>query len=79
MSFANVTLQLLEGFGMTVLLFVSTIVLAIPLGLLICFGTMSKFKPLSLLVRLFVWIIRGTPLMLQLFVVFYVPGIVFNT
>ena len=79
MSFASVTSQLLNGFGLTCLLFVSTIVLAIPLGLIICFGSMSKFKPLRAVVRSFVWIIRGTPLMLQLFVVFYVPGMLFDT
>ncbi|MCQ2409326.1 MAG: amino acid ABC transporter permease [Clostridia bacterium] len=53
--------------------------MAIPLGLIVCMGSMSKFKPLQAVVRAFVWIIRGTPLMLQLFVVFYVPGIVFDT
>ena len=60
------------------MLFGGTIVCAIPLGLLITFCSMSKFKPLSALSRIFVWIIRGTPLMLQLFVVLYVPGIVFG-
>ena len=79
MGFTAVTLELLSGFGMTCLLFILTLVFALPLGLIICFGTMAKFKPLRYLVRGFVWIIRGTPLMLQLFVVFYVPGMVFNT
>ena len=78
MDFASVTRELLNGFGLSCLLFVLTLVFALPLGLLICFGSMSKFKPLKAVVRAFVWIIRGTPLMLQLFVVFYVPGMLFN-
>ena len=68
----------MNGFGLSCLLFALTIVFAIPLGLIICFGSMTKFKPVKLVVRAFVWIIRGTPLMLQLFVVFYVPGMLFN-
>lgn len=78
MSFANVTLQLLEGFGTTCLLFLLTLVFALPLGLVVSFGTMSKFKPLRWLSKTIVWIVRGTPLMLQLFIVFYVPGIAFG-
>ena len=78
-GFTAVTLQLLNGFGMTCLLFILTLAFSLPLGLIICFGSMSKFKPLKAVVRAFVWVIRGTPLMLQLFVVFYVPGMVFNT
>ena len=78
MSFWQVTLALLEGFGTTCLLFLFTLVLSLPLGLVVSFGSMSKFKPLSWLTRTFVWVIRGTPLMLQLFVVFYVPGILFK-
>ena len=69
---------MLDGFGTTCLLFVLTLVFAIPLGLLICFGSTTKFKPIRYLTRAFVWIIRGTPLMLQLFVVFYVPGMLFD-
>lgn len=78
MKFVDVSLQLLEGFGTTCLLFALTLVLALPFGLLISFGSMSKFKPIKAVVRIFVWIIRGTPLMLQLFVVFYVPGLLFH-
>lgn len=74
----KIWLSLLEGFEFNLMLFGGTIVCAIPLGLLITFCSMSKFKPLSVLSRIFVWIIRGTPLMLQLFVVLYVPGIVFG-
>jgi len=78
MELGTITLKLLDGFGVTCLLFLLTLVLSLPLGLIISFGSMSKFKPLSLTVRTFVWIIRGTPLMLQLFVVFYVPGMLFD-
>ena len=78
MSFWQVTQLLLEGFGQTLLLFALTLVLALPLGLLVSFGAMSKFKPLTAATRTLIWIIRGTPLMLQLFVVFYVPGFVFG-
>lgn len=69
---------LLEGFGTNCVLFAITLVLSLPLGLLISFCTMSKFKPLKWLMKTFVWIIRGTPLMLQLFVVLYAPGLLFN-
>ena len=78
MNFLSITALLLEGFRVSCLLFVLTLLFSIPLGLIISFGSMSKFKPLSLLCRTIVWIIRGTPLMLQLFVVFYVPGMLFN-
>jgi polar amino acid transport system permease protein len=78
MSFSTVTLDLLEAFLQNGLVFILTLLGAIPLGLIITFGSMSKFKPLKYLVKTFVWIIRGTPLMLQLFVVMYVPGLVFD-
>ena len=78
MDFWSVTLSLLEGFGTSCLLFLLTLVFSLPLGLIISFGSMSRFLPLRWLCRLLVWVIRGTPLMLQLFVVFYVPGIVFD-
>lgn len=78
MNVWTVTLQLFEGFGVTCLLFLLTLVFSLPLGLLISFGSMCKFKPLSWFCRTVVWVIRGTPLMLQLFVVFYVPGILFH-
>lgn len=79
MSFLDVTLKLLTGFGNTCLIFALTLVLALPLGLIIAFGSMTKFKPLKAAVRAFVWVIRGVPLMLQLFIVYYVPGFVFGT
>ena len=78
-SFVKVTLSLLEGFESTCLIFALTLVLALPLGLVISFGSMSKFKPLAYLTKIFVWIIRGVPLMLQVIIVFYVPGFVFGT
>ena len=79
MSFEKVTEDLLIGFGENCQIFCFTLLLAIPLGLIVTFGSMSKFKPLAWLTKTFVWIIRGTPLMLQLFVVLYVPGLIFNT
>ena len=78
MSFTQVTLQLLDGFKLTCLIFVITLVCSLPLGLVVTFGSMSKFRPLRWLTRTFVWVIRGTPLMLQIIVVFYVPGLLFN-
>lgn len=77
-QFFNVTLDLLEGFGQNCSIFGLTLLMAIPLGLIISFGSMSKFLPLKGLVKTFVWIIRGTPLMLQLFVVFYIPSLVWG-
>ena len=78
MGFIDVTLSLLRGLEQTCLIFALTLLLALPLGLVISFGSMSKFKPLSYVVKVFVWIIRGVPLMLQVIIVFYVPGFVFG-
>lgn len=78
MSFWNVTLSLWEGFQTTFFIFAVTLLLSLPLGLVVAFGSMSKFKPLSMLARAFVWVIRGTPLMLQIIIVFYMPGMLFN-
>ena len=69
---------LFQGFGENLRIFVLTLAMSIPLGLVITFGSMSRFTPLRWLTRTFVWIIRGTPLMLQLFVVLYAPGLVFG-
>ncbi len=66
------------GFIQTLKLFIITLIGALPLGLVIAFGSMSKFKPLSALVKTLVWVIRGTPLMLQLLVIYYLPGLVFH-
>lgn len=74
----EIWLSLFDSFRQNLVLFCVTLVLATPIGLLITFCSMSKFKPLSILSRVFVWIIRGTPLMLQLFVVWYVPSLVFG-
>lgn len=79
MAFMDVTKQLLAGFGENLIIFFATLVMSLPLGLLIAFGSMSRFRPLRWLMRVFVWVIRGTPLLLQLFIVFYVPGLVFGT
>jgi polar amino acid transport system permease protein len=64
------------GFLQTLKLFFVTLVGAIPLGLVISFGSMSRFKPLSYLTRFVVWIVRGTPLMIQLLIFYYFPGLV---
>ncbi len=75
---ANILLELLEGFGNTVLLFAVTLVFAFPLGLLFAFGSMSKFKPLKWLMKGIIWVIRGTPLMLQILLVSFIPFYVFK-
>ena len=79
MGFVEVTLSLLRGLEQTCLIFALTLLLALPLGLLIAFGSMSRFKPLSFITKLFVWVIRGVPLMLQVIIVFYVPGFLLGT
>lgn len=66
------------GFVQTLKLFIVTLVGALPLGLVIAFGAMSKFKPLSLFTKLVIWIIRGTPLMIQLLIIYYFPGLVLD-
>lgn len=77
-KFAEVTLSLLNGFVTSLKLFALTLLFALPLGLLISFGSMSKLKGISGVTRVFVWIIRGTPLMLQILIVFYGPGLLFG-
>ena len=76
--FLEVTLDLLQGFGTTCLIFILTLVLALPLGLIVAFGAMSSFKPLKIVVKTIIWIIRGTPLMLQVMLVYYGPALMFN-
>ena len=66
---------LLNGFYENIQIFVLTLAMALPCGLIITLGSMSRFAPLRWLTKTFVWIIRGTPLMLQLFVVMYAPGL----
>ncbi len=75
MDFLQITVKLLEGFLYTLAIFGITLATAIPLGLVVAFGSMSKFKPLSALARGLVWVIRGTPLMLQIIVFAYGPGL----
>jgi polar amino acid transport system permease protein len=94
--FWTVTLALLKGLGTAAQLFALTLVFSLPLGLLVAFGTMSKwrpfrslsrrggaavgalagFRPVSMLMNLVVWVIRGTPLMLQLMIIYYGPGLI---
>ena len=79
MEFITVTQSLFEGFAITCLLFILTLVLSLPLGLLISFGSMSKIKAIKGTFKAFVWVIRGVPLMLQLFIVYYLPGMLSPT
>ncbi len=74
----DILISLAEGFGQNLIIFAITLIAAIPLGLVIALGSMSKFKPLSAFTKVVVWIIRGTPLMLQIFVVMYAPGLLFD-
>nr|MBQ8244625.1 amino acid ABC transporter permease [Oscillospiraceae bacterium] len=76
--FVPVTMQLLQGFWESLKIFGMTLLFSLPLGLVISFGSMSRFRPLKALVRTFVWVIRGTPLMLQLIIIFYGPGLMFD-
>lgn len=66
------------GFIQTLKLFFVTLIGALPLGLIIAFGSMSRFRPLSWLTKIVVWIVRGTPLMIQLLIIYYFPGLVFG-
>lgn len=77
-GFGEVSLHLLEGFGLNCQIFLYTLLLALPLGMIITFGSMARFKPVKYIAKAFVWVIRGTPLMLQLFIVYYAPGILFK-
>ncbi|MCI6255095.1 MAG: amino acid ABC transporter permease [Clostridiales bacterium] len=75
---ATVTITLLKGLVTTLELFALTLVFALPLGLVISFGSMSRFTPLRALVKTVVWVIRGTPLMIQILIIFYGPGLLFH-
>lgn len=77
--FATVVGALNEGFLQTLKLFAVTLLGALPLGLLISFGSMSRLTPLRWLTRTVVWVIRGTPLMLQLIIIFYIPGMALDS
>ena len=76
--FLTVTLSLLEGFLYTIKLFELTLVFSLPLGLLICLGWIGRFRVLKTALRFIIWVVRGTPLMLQLLVIYYGPGIFFG-
>lgn len=76
--FIEVTLDLLQGFGTTVYIFAVTLALSLPLGLIIAFGAMSSFKPLRAVIKAIVWVVRGTPLMLQIIAIFYGPYLLFG-
>ena len=73
--FWTVTQSLLDGLLSTFQIFILTLVFALPLGLMLAFASMSKFKPLKGLMQFLVWVVRGTPLMLQLIIIFYGPGL----
>jgi len=77
-SFLDVTLRLLEGFGVTCVIFIVTLVFALPLGLLISFASMSRYKVVRAISKTFVWMIRSTPLMLQVIIVFYGPSLLWG-
>ncbi|MBQ6702190.1 MAG: amino acid ABC transporter permease [Clostridia bacterium] len=78
MSFYDVTLVLANGFIISLIIFVITLLIGIPLGLPIALCSMSKFAPLRYLSKTVVWIVRGVPLMLQIFIIYYVPGLLFG-
>ena len=76
--FLEVFSALCSGFLVSCEIFVLTLVFALPLGLIIAFGTMSRFRVLRAVLKTFVWIIRGTPLMLQIMFIYYGPGLLFR-
>ncbi len=76
--FWTVTISLLHGLSQSVQLFFLTLLFALPIGLLIAFGCMSRFTPIRWLFNTIVWIVRGTPLMLQLIIIYYGPGLWFD-
>lgn len=78
MTFSEVTMTLMTGMTVTLKLFFLTLLIALPLGLVICFGSMSRFAPLRWLVKTVVWIVRGSPLMIQIMIIFYGPGLLFG-
>lgn len=77
--FWTVTQSLLNGLATTFEIFILTLAFALPLGLLFAFASMSKWKPLRFLMQIIVWVVRGTPLMLQLIIIFYGPGLWLGT
>ena len=75
--FVQVTLSLLEGFLTTMEIFGLTLLFALPLGLLICLGSMSKIAVIKYPIKFIIWIVRGTPLLLQLIIIYFGPGLLF--
>ena len=78
MSFLEVTSFLFDGFWVSLLIFAVTLLCGAPLGLPIAFCSMSRFKPVKAIAKVIVWIVRGVPLMLQIFIIYYVPGLLFH-
>ena len=78
MNFAIIAQQLVSGMGSSLMIFVLTLLFSMPLGLLVAFGRMSKIKPLQAVIKVFIAILRGTPLMLQLLVVNFAPYYLFR-
>ncbi len=78
MSFLEVTAFLWDGFVISLLIFAVTLLCGAPLGLPIAFCSMSKWKPIKAVSKIIVWIVRGIPLMLQIFIIYYVPGLLFD-
>ena len=76
--FITVTMSLLEGFGMTLKLFLMTLLFALPIGLILSFGSMSRYRIIKAPVRFIIWVVRGTPLLLQLIIIYYGPGLAFG-
>ena len=76
--FAEVTLSLLQGFLTTMEIFGLTLLFALPLGLLICLGSMSKIRVIKYPIKFIIWIVRGTPLLLQLIIIYFGPGLLFS-
>ena len=79
MSFWEVTSFLFDGFKISLLIFAVTLLCGAPLGLPIAFCSMSRFKPLRVITKVFVWIIRGVPLMLQIYIIYYIPNLLFGS
>ena len=78
MTFLEVTAFLFDGFKISLLIFAVTLLCGAPLGLPIAFCSMSKVKVIKSVSKIFVWIVRGIPLMLQIFIIYYVPGLIFD-
>ena len=74
----EVTFNLLKGFRLNAVIFFVTLIFSLPLGMIVTFGLMSKIYPIRMFCKIIVWIVRGSPLLLQLYIVFYAPGLLFN-